>query len=176
MRFANGITLSFALMAVAATALTACATMPNDRRPLTSEQKIIRCVAMVAGGAALAKALGGDARDGALVGAASCGVWLLFNNKRDKKYIADASLNAMKTGQPQRAEWRGDDGRGRAVNVTFDGTMQPSASYKSAKDTGIYCRTLNVQVQADGSRADTSQDVWCRTADGNFVPRNQLSV
>lgn len=176
MKIRNGRIMLPAMVLFLSIAIAGCSTSGQRREPLTFEQKISRCALMVLGGAVLAKSLGHDARSGALLGTASCGVWLMFNNKRDKERIAEASIMAMKTGQPQRAEWRGDDGRMRAVKVSFVDSQENTAPVQSARDTGVFCRTMNVQVEAIGVGSDASQTVWCRTPDGSYLPKGQLSV
>ena len=172
--------LCMTLSAVMMLSAAGCATTGE---PLTAEQKMVRCGAMVAGGAILGGVIGnntgdGDAGTGALVGAlaggGACGVWLAFQNEQDKRRLMEARLAALEQGQSVEESWTGTDGRVRSVVVSpsTDTQMIPTSQVESADKQVRVCRTLNTQASVSGTQ-DAINEVWCRTEAGNWEPAEE---
>jgi len=173
-----------AAVAVAAClGVSACATTNRDGTPFTVEQRISRCVGMVAVGAVLGAVIGnntgsGDAGAGAAIGAAAglgtCAVWLAFQSEQDQARIRELQLVALQSGQTQTSSWVGTDARQRTVTVV------PSTETNIDAGGGAQvCRAMNTRAEVAG-RADAMNQVWCRQPDGTYapsaIPANSLGV
>lgn len=155
-------------------ALTASGCATTGGQPMTTNQRILSCVAMVGGGAGVGALLGGDDRGqgamvGALLGGATCGVWLAFQHEADQERLRLAQSQAAQSGQAHSDAWVTQTGRAAQVSVTAapasDMLVETSAGAQEAR----YCRSLNTSANVDG-RAETQTEVWCRGADGQFAP------
>lgn len=160
--------------------VSACATDGLDR-PLTAEEKIGGCIAMIAVGAVLGAVIGnntgsGDAGDGAMVGAVlgggACAVWLAFQNEADQKRIAEMRNAAAQSGQEQQAQWVNARGQQVAFRVATSDTstvrIQPAG--EGAAPAERLCRTNNETATAGGMSESTSYLV-CRNDDGSWSPQ-----
>jgi surface antigen len=156
-------------------AVSACATTNADGTPFTVQQRISRCVGMVAVGAVLGAVIGnnvgsGDAGQGAAIGAAAglgtCAVWLAFQSEQDQARIQEMQMAAARTGQPQSQTWLGADQRSRTVTV-----VPSTETNLQANGSAQMCRTMNTRAEVAG-RGDTIDQVWCRQADGSYAPAN----
>lgn len=157
-------------------AVSGCATTGGE--PLTTQQKMVRCAGMVAGGALLGALVGnnvggGSAGDGAalgaVVGGVSCGVWLAFENEADKRRLAEAQLAAAQRGEVINTSWTGEDGRVRQLSVTpsTETQMVPVTSGEGGESAPQVCRTMNTTASV-GANSDTFSEVWCRDSNGNW--------
>lgn len=163
-----------ALAFAACLGVSACATVNRDGTPFTVQQRISRCVGMVAVGAVLGAVIGnnsgsGDAGAGAAIGAAAglgtCAVWLAFQSEQDQARIEQLQMAAAQTGQPQSTSWVGPDQRARTVTVV----PSTETNIQSSDGTGQVCRAMNTRAEVAG-RADQLDQVWCRQADGTYAP------
>lgn len=169
----GGLKKAAALAVAACLSVTACATTNRDGTPLTVEQRISRCVGMVAVGAVLGAVIGnntgsGDAGAGAAIGAAAglgtCAVWLAFQSEQDQARIRELQYSAAQTGQTQTSSWMGPDARARTVTVV------PSTETNIQGASGAQvCRAMNTRAEVAG-RADALNQVWCRQPDGTYAP------
>lgn len=173
-----------------AMSLSGCATLDSNQ-PLTTQQKIINCGMMVAGGAVLGAIVGnnvgdGDAGSGAVVGgvlgAGACGVWLAFENEKDKRRLLEAQLAAAQTGNAVTETWTGDDGRERTVSVATSAETQmvvasstPTVVVDSEPVAPRICRPMNTTVTVAG-RSETLNEVYCRTDSGDWEPAAEQMV
>ena len=151
----------------------------------STEEKIVACVATAAAGGAigmfLGKATGSDdaERDlavGAAVGGAACGVWLAFENERDKRRMAEAQLAAVQREQTYTDSWDGDDGRKRSVTVT----PSSETAYVRAKDSGAtpkpqICRAVTTDATVE-NKTSRMEEVWCRNEVGDWAKADQEMV
>lgn len=155
-------------------ALASCATTNSDGTPLTVNQRIGRCVGMVAVGAVVGAVVGnnvgsGNAGQGAAIGGVlglgACAVWLAFQAEQDQARIQQLQAEAARSGQPQYSSWRS------ATNLPLAATVTPSTETSVAAQGGEprLCRTLNTQAEA-GGRTETISEVWCRQPDGSYAP------
>lgn len=155
-------------------ALASCATTNSDGTPLTVNQRIGRCVAMVAVGAVLGAVIGnnsggGNAGQGAAIGGAvglgACAVWLAFQSEQDQARIQQLQMQAAQSGQPSYGAWRS------STNQPLAATVTPSTETSVTAQNGEtrLCRTLNTRAEA-GGRAEAMSEVWCRQADGTYAP------
>lgn len=170
-----------ALGLAAAMTLGACQTT----EPMTIQQKVAGCTAMVGGGALLGAIAGnnmgdGNARQGmaigAAIGGASCAIWLAFENEKDKRRLVEAQLAAASQGQTYTDSWTGDDGKVRSVTVVpSNETSMVPASAPADAATPMICRRLNTTATFDG-RSEQMQEVSCRDADGNWSKMDQRMV
>jgi len=150
-----------------------CATINADGSPLTTEQKIFRCVGSAAAAIAICLALKGKKEECLLAGGATCAIWLAYNNHKDKERIAAARQRALDSGVVQEEEWRGDDGKMRKVRVT------PGAEFQlqNARASGILCRPTTVEASVAGMDGiASSQETICRSPDGRWMPQSQLEA
>lgn len=157
-----------------------CATTDG---PLTTEQRIARCGAMLVGGAVLGSFIGnnigsGSAGDGALIGAAigggACAVWLSFQNEADRERMLATQQQAAATGMPQRARWTGTDGRQRMVSVV-PGEAKEFAGASEDEPMRV-CRSTEVTASV-GNVSDTMSEIVCRVGDGDYyVSEDQTLV
>ena len=172
-----------ACIAVAATTvLSGCETV-SSTRPLTTEEKIVRCGAMVVGSALLGAAIGnntgdGDSKDGAkvgaLIGGGACAVWLAFENAADKKRLAAARDEALRDGNVITTSWKGEDGRERSVHIMpseetpmIEVSTGPSAPPLATQPR--ICRKINTTATVQG-RSETHEELWCRDENGDYAP------
>lgn len=143
-------------------ALSGCAT---NGQPLTTEQKIGRCVGGVIGLTIACRLIGDQklAKQCAVAALATCAVWLVYNNAQDKKRIADAQQRALETGQAQQDQWVNDgDGNARAVTVS----LRPD----QIGTGGQLCRTMDIEATAVGTEGVGKNTVTsCRTPEGDWV-------
>jgi len=169
--------------------LSGCATT-GDGAPLTAQQKIVRCAAMVGGGALLGAVIGnnvgdGNSESGALLGAAigggACAVWLAFENEQDKRRLAEAQLAAAQNGEAVSETWTGEDGRVRTVTVApsteTQMVMAPSASatVTAAAASPQICRPMNTTVSVEG-QSQSIEEVYCRNDAGDWAPATSAMV
>jgi len=172
-------------MTVGVSMISACATVGGQ--PLTTQQKMMSCATMVAGGAVLGAIIGnnvgdGDAGAGALagglIGAGACGVWLAFNNEADKRRMAEAQLAAIQQNETVSSSWKGADGRERSVTIvpSTETQMIPvSASGTQEPAAPMICRPLQTTASYNNN-SDTMTEIWCRDADGNYAAATQQMV
>lgn len=161
------------VVALSTVVVAGCVTTgARSDRPLSTQQKIGRCVALVAGGAILGNLVGKDSEAtavGAAVGGAACGVWLAFNNAADKQRLAQAQQRALQTGLAQQESWSDDTGKAKSLNVR----VGDEVNLQSGSGTALVCRSVNTTLAAGGSSAENSEQ-WCRTSDGSYRPRSEL--
>lgn len=172
----------FAALGLAGTmTLAGCQTT----EPLTIQQKVAGCGAMIGGGALLGAIAGNNLGDGnagqgmalgAALGGASCAIWLAFENEKDKRRLVEAQLVAASQGQTYTDSWTGDDGKARSVTVVpSNETSMVPASAQASTSTPMICRRLNTTATFDG-RSEQMQEVSCRDADGNWSKMDQRMV
>ncbi len=152
------------LLIAVVSVLPGCAT---NGQPLSTEQKIGRCVGGILLTTALCR-LAGDqklAKQCAVASIAACAVWLVYNNAQDKKRIANARQRALETGQAQQDEWRNDgDGRMRKVSVS----LRPDQMLNN----GQPCRTVDIEAASEGTEGlGKHTETYCRTSEGNWAPQ-----
>lgn len=166
--------LNLVLLAVIACASSGCAVDTANRKPLTTDQMIKRCVAgTLVAGLLCAAAKGG--RAGAIcagVVAGACGIWMAYNNKKDKERIAAAKLRALQEQSVVEDSWQGDDGRVRRISVSTR-ELPPDTG---ALSTHQVCRMLDFSGTIDGQAgtANHSEEV-CRAPDGRWLTKADLS-
>lgn len=148
-----------------------CATTGSGE-PLTTGQKIAGCVAMVATGYALGRAIDDDGgeRYGMAVAGAACAVWLAFASQRDRERLLLSQEAAAARGGSVEDRWMGDDGKERSVTVRASDPVpvHASPSTASAQAPG-FCRKLMTEAEFEG-RTESFEEVWCRDDDGNWAP------
>lgn len=166
--------------------ISACATTGSGA-PLTAQQRIVRCGAIVAGGALLGGVVGnnvgdGNAGSGALIGAAlgggACAVWLAFENEKDKRRLMEAQLMAARQGEAVTDSWTGDDGRVRTVTIApSTETQMVLANTREADGPAVarICRPMNTTV-AVGGQSQSMSEVYCRTDEGDWEPAGSAMV
>lgn len=169
-------------MLLAATFLvSACATQEfgPDGRPLprTALQKSIGpCLASIGIGLAVDLLLSNKKRPGAgtAVGAGLCAVILIVNNEEDKKRIRESQLAALEAGQNRTDTYVGQDGQARFIKTSVQAEQAPPqmASYPLPNGDRFVgpCRRSQTTISvADKGNADLDADVYCRTAQGNWI-------
>lgn len=162
------------LLVVLAVHLSSCASVDGNRRPLTSNEKIARCVGMVIGGALLGKLIGGDrngAQAGAAIGGATCVAWLAFNNEADKRRVAETERAALVSGTSQRDTWTDPSGQAKQVTVS----LAPETQLQTTNGTPVLCRYVRTTVVA-GENVGENEVEYCRNADGEYRPRAEVGV
>jgi len=180
-------TTNFTIVSMIVVALTVsgCATT-GPSHPLTTQEKIEGCVAMVGllaiVGAATDKKSGKrGATRGAALGGAVCAAWLAFESQKDKENLAQAQRKAAKAGTPTSQSWTGEDGVARTVivNPSEQISMIPMSSSLASTKTPAptpapapvpqLCRKMNTKVTA-GNDSDQLDEVWCLDGAGNWAP------
>lgn len=175
-------TTKHALVAIAAVSMTAtgCATTSG---PLTAQQKVTRCIAMVGAGAVLGGIIGnnvgsGNAGDGMLAGAAlgggACAVWLAFQNEADRERMVATQRTAAASGLPQRQSWTGADGRERMVSVATT-EPQPVVLNQESPGSPQICRRVTTTASVGGA-SDNVSEVWCRGENNEWAPAEDQTV
>lgn len=147
--------------------------------PLTTDQKIAGCVATVLGGAIIGGLIGDGkgAAIGAGIGGAACGIWLAFENEADKRRLAEAELDAVRTGQEVNRSWQGEDGRQRSVRVvpSTDTLALRSADVEDTSANRV-CRAVTVTPSLEGRSADPFTSYSCRNESGDWERVDQKMV
>ena len=106
------------------------------------------------------------------------GSWLAFDNEADKRRLAEAELEAVRSGAEVNRTWAGEDGRTRSVRVvpsTETMSMRP-ADIQENGETPRICRAANVTPSLDGASADTFVTYSCRNADGDWERVEQALI
>lgn len=182
------LSLKSTAIAAATLALTvsSCATSQSvfggGGGPVTTQQKIARCVALVGGGAILGGVIGNNTGDGdgtkgattgAIIGGGACAVWLLMDNSRNRQRYASAQQYAAVKGTPYTDNWRdAESNQSLGVNVTPTSAIQMRSASGGPVQT---CRRLNTVASAGGT-SDTATEVWCAAGDGTWAPATTTMV
>lgn len=147
------------------------------KQPKTMKEMIATCAVATIGGAVIGRFLDKGNRThgtaaGAALGAGVCAAVMAFNNKEDKKRIAEAEARAAETGQTQQDAWADDQGKNKGL------TSQVIGGDQTAKiaDVPTICRTVETDLSAGGSKADPIQQTYCRAPDGSWKTKTDLGI
>lgn len=148
-----------------------------QKQPKTMKQMVTTCAAVTVGSALLAGLLShGDKKKaaigGAAVGAVACTAVMAFNNKADKKRIAEAEARAAETGEAQQDAWN-DQNQHKAMTTRVIGEDQ---SIALADNSPTICRVVETSLTANNSSADPIQQIYCRAPDGSWKTKESLGI
>lgn len=152
------------------TQTTGCATTNADGSAFTAEQKAVRCLGQSAMVFTICRLAKGDPKLCVAAALGTCAVWLAFSNAEDKRRMAEARQRALDSGTSTTDEWRGSDGQLRKVSVVVGNELP----LPDARETGVVCRSVNITATL-GSSSAVNQEEHCRTPDGRWMPRGQMS-
>lgn len=145
-------------------AIVGCASMANMN---SFDRKAMVCATAVVLGAGLGAALSRNKGKGAAIGAgAGAGACLVFAalDPYDKERIRSAQVKALSEEKAQTDSWQGQDGNSRALNVS---TPEP---VQVASHQGQICRRVSNEVQIQGRGSQHTEDIYCRTPEGDWFP------
>ncbi len=170
----KGLIAGVAIAALLVTGTAGAGNNDQPKQPKTMKQMVTTCALLTIGAAGLGSLLKGKngALAGAVVGAAACATVMAFNNKADKKRIAEAEARAAETRETQQEAWTDQD-QSKAARASVVGEDQTRAL---ADNTPTICRTVETQLTANGKDADSIQQTYCRAPDGNWKPKEELGI
>lgn len=160
-----------------AAVLGGCETTGTPGAPHTNMDRAIgQCMLTVGAGALIGALVGGNrnrgtgAVVGAGVGAGACAVLLAMASAKDKQELAQAQQAALMTGQAQRVDYVGDDGKARVIQVAAPVAV-PDPTPTAAAAAPRLCRHVSGQVAVSnvGNTALPDQ-IWCQDANGDWSP------
>ena len=143
----------------------------------TEMQKAIGgCIASVAFGAILGKAITGEnegAAIGAAIGGANCLVLVHVANEKDKARIAAEEQRAIQTNKSRTKRIKTESGKVAVVNTKVSKAQVPPSFAPAQKATSSNvktCRVAQQEVVIDGNSAKTGSQIWCRVGSGDWQP------
>ncbi len=145
-------------------AIVGCASMANMN---SFERKAMVCATTVALGAGLGAAVSKKKAKGAAIGAGvGAGACLLFAalDPYDKERIRSVQTRALNEGTVQTDSWQGQDGNNRALKVSVPEPVEV------ASRQGQICRRLSNEVQIQGRGSQHTEDIYCRSPEGDWGP------
>ena len=143
----------------------------------TEMQKAIGgCIASVAFGAILGKAITGEnegAAIGAAIGGANCLVLVQVANEKDKARIAAEEQRSIQTNKSRTKRIKTESGKVAVINTKVSKAQVPPsfAPVKKATASNVKtCRMAQQEVVIDGHSAKTEPQIWCRVDGGDWQP------